>query len=47
MQKQATPIESDNIEEVDITGSNADILIPPTQFLDITLTVGNLYLNNC
>ncbi|XP_035440343.2 uncharacterized protein LOC118269383 isoform X1 [Spodoptera frugiperda] len=35
---RATPIESDNIEEVDITGSNADILIPPTQFLDITLT---------
>ncbi|CAH1638325.1 unnamed protein product [Spodoptera littoralis] len=36
---RATPIESDNIEEVDITRSNADdILIPPTQFLDITLT---------
>ncbi|KAF9423909.1 hypothetical protein HW555_000967 [Spodoptera exigua] len=36
---RSTPIESDNIEEVDITRSSADdILIPPTQFLDITLT---------
>ncbi|CAH0691960.1 unnamed protein product [Spodoptera exigua] len=38
---RSTPIESDNIEEVDITRPSADdILIPPTQFLDITLTDG-------
>ncbi|KAJ8731237.1 hypothetical protein PYW07_004401 [Mythimna separata] len=32
-----TPIQSDTIEEVNMSGSNIDIIIPPTQFLDITL----------
>ncbi|KAJ8722208.1 hypothetical protein PYW08_004610 [Mythimna loreyi] len=33
-----TPIQSDTIEEVNMSASNVDIIIPPTQFLDITLS---------
>ncbi|XP_021185518.3 uncharacterized protein LOC110372847 [Helicoverpa armigera] len=32
------PIESDTIEEVDMSCSSTEIIIPPTQFLDITIT---------
>ncbi|XP_075977922.1 uncharacterized protein LOC142977730 [Anticarsia gemmatalis] len=38
--KAKSPIISENIEEIDLTSSNAEnnIIIPPTQFLDITLS---------
>ncbi|XP_053609738.1 uncharacterized protein LOC128674832 [Plodia interpunctella] len=35
--KEATPMESEQIEEIDLTGTNSgSIVVPPTQFMDYT-----------